>query len=78
MPPCEVRTSAMNSCRFSTPLLVKAMMALLGAGDDIDHFAIVDVVRISGDFFEQFKVLADPFGDVIYRANVGISPHQAA
>jgi len=51
---------------------------LVGSGDDIDHFAIVDVVWIAGDFFEQLEILADPLGDIIYHADAGISRHQAA
>ncbi len=50
----------------------KGGYGLVGSGDDIDHFTIVDVVRVSGDFFEQFKVLTDPLCDVIYR--VGTDP----
>lgn len=26
---------------------------------DVDHFALGDIVRVSGDFLEQFEVLAD-------------------
>ncbi|GAJ95526.1 hypothetical protein RRH01S_12_00830 [Rhizobium rhizogenes NBRC 13257] len=36
----------------------------------MDHLAVVDVVRVAGDFLEKFEVLADQPGDVVEQIKV--------
>lgn len=44
--------------------------ALFAAVVDVDHLAVVDVVRVAGDLPDKFDVLADQRGDVADRVDI--------
>ena len=50
----------------------------LGAVIKPDHLAVIDVVGIGGDDFDEFEVFADPLGDFADGLDMRDTTHQAA
>nr|WP_205910273.1 hypothetical protein [Rhizobium sp. FKY42] len=55
--------------KFFDAVLGQTLRAILTAITDVDQFAFADVVRVCGDFLDQFEVLADHAGDVAERVD---------
>ncbi|MGI9506187.1 MAG: hypothetical protein ACR2RE_24360 [Geminicoccaceae bacterium] len=52
--------------------------ALIGPIEDLDHLAIVDLVRISAGNLDELEALIDHFGNQVNAVNAGDTHHRAA
>ncbi|MCJ8510726.1 hypothetical protein MUU53_23085 [Rhizobium lemnae] len=55
--------------KFFDAIIGQTLRAIFTAIADVDQFAFGDVVRVCGDFLDQFEVLADHAGDLAERVD---------
>ncbi|MBW9118419.1 hypothetical protein JNB88_33030 [Rhizobium cauense] len=55
--------------KFFDAILGQALRAIFTAITYVNQFALGDVVRVRGDFLDQFEVLAYHAGDLVERVD---------